>query len=150
VSRVWLVIGMVLSLVVPVGFIAYSYANPVDTQQQASTVSTNSSSGQDSSDSFATTLAVETVKGQLDELRSLNEAHNWGTSRSSKVRRIAAKLREAAPSLDSRPEIRRVALEGAAFALALDQFRKHPSSSRYYHRYDAARKALNKAIDAAQ
>jgi hypothetical protein len=60
-----------------------------------------------------------------------------------------AKLHKAVRALDSRPAIRRVAMRGAAFVIALDKCFSNPTQASY-ERYNACRKALNKATGAAQ
>ena len=148
-SRVWLVIGMVLSLVVPVGFIAYSVANPAETSSQSPPVSTSQPPVLENPEDTAAAAAVKVVRSQLKELQRLNKVEDWRASHSSRARRAAAKLRRAARSLDSRQALQRVALKGAAFVVALERYFANPTQAGY-ERYDTSRKALNKAIRATQ
>ena len=152
-TRLWLVIGMFLSLLVPVGFVACSVALPSDVPTQTppapsyQPTSTDSSTG--SSVDVAAGAAARVVKTELKELRRLNAVTNWRASHTDRAKRAAAKLRNAARSLDSRPALRRVALRAAAFVLALRSYYANPTQAGY-ERYNARRKALNKAIGAAQ
>ena len=147
-SRVWLVMGMVLSLAVPVGFLTYSFANPVDRPSQSSPPASQPYNLEPTEDPGAD-AAASVVRSQLRELRRLNNVENWRSTHSARARRAAAKLRSVARSLVSQPAIRRLAMRGAAFAVALDKYFSTPTQASY-ERYDASRKALNKAIGAEQ
>jgi hypothetical protein len=157
-SRVWLVIGMIVSLLVPGGFAAMvAIGAALDTTSTTYDYSSTSEAGEAPSytaddDAASTWLeqglvedAFDTLEENLKELVRLNRLDSWGPNRSARARAAALDLRTAAVMLEDYPDWRRVALKAAAFALALDRFGKDPCAATY-DRYERARKALNRAI----
>lgn len=151
-SRVWLAIGMFLSLLVSGGYLAYAATHPTEESPPSVTsVSTPASSpttGTAIQDSAAR-KAERTVTKALAALRRLNRAKHWTTSDSAETLMTELNLIAAARSLNSQPLLRRVALRANDFSVALRKLGEHPTQA-HYKRYNETRKALNKAIGATQ
>jgi len=161
-SRVWLVVGMIVSLLVPgtfvLGAIGAALGAGGTTYDYGSTSEAGEAPSYTADDDAASTWleqglvedAFDTLEENLKELVRLNRSDRWGSRESARARAAALDLRTAAALLEDYPDWRRVALKAAAFALALDRFGRHPTSAACYERYERARKALNRAIRMAQ
>jgi len=161
-SRVWLVVGVIVSLLVPgtfvLGAIGAALGAGGTTYDYGSTAQTGHTQSYPADDEAAESLieayeeqtAIDALKKGLNALVRLNRSDRWGSRESASARRTARRLRWAATMLMDAPDLRRIALKGAAFALALDRFGRHPTSAACYERYQRARKALNRAIRMAQ
>lgn len=159
-SRLLLIVGMIVSLAVPVGFVACAAATPEQNStsssasQSSSVVAAASSQGGDGSTSQPPDAqtqedpgiaAQKAVHRHLDSLRRLVAIKKPRRYDAGVARALATLFRDDAKALKGRAKWRVVALRGAAAADALGDLYADETYEHYLD-FESARKALNRAF----